>query len=80
MDLVINYAVPMPEDYVHRVGRTGRSTQQGLAITFMVIPRDVQYVTNVENYIRDKLDEMKIDGNKISIITTGICCKYEENW
>lgn len=68
MDLVINYSVPMPEDYVHRVGRTGRHTQKGLALMFIVPPRDIQFLTNVESYIRDKLTEMKIDGTKLIAI------------
>lgn len=62
VDLVVNYSVPMPEDYVHRIGRTGRHTQKGLALMFVVPPRDVQFLTNVEAYIREKLTEMKIDG------------------
>jgi len=36
IDLVINYDVPGdPEDYVHRIGRTGRAEADGMAITFM---------------------------------------------
>jgi ATP-dependent RNA helicase DeaD len=33
---VINYSLPQtPEDYVHRVGRTGRAGKTGIAITFI---------------------------------------------
>ena len=36
IDLVINYDVPGdPEDYVHRIGRTGRAEAEGMAITFV---------------------------------------------
>jgi superfamily II DNA/RNA helicase len=36
IDLVINYDVPGdPEDYVHRIGRTGRAAAEGMAITFV---------------------------------------------
>nr|WP_295922233.1 DEAD/DEAH box helicase [uncultured Dyadobacter sp.] len=35
VDYVINYDLPeQPENYVHRVGRTGRGTQKGLAVSF----------------------------------------------
>ena len=36
IDLVINYNVPKdPEDYVHRIGRTARAEETGVAITFI---------------------------------------------
>lgn len=36
IDLVINYDVPGdPEDYVHRIGRTGRAEAEGMAVTFV---------------------------------------------
>lgn len=53
----------MPPDYVHRVGRTGRAGQPGLTIMFVIPTRDIPFLTNVENYIGEKLTEMKIDGN-----------------
>merc|ERR1719465_354061 len=35
VELVINYTFPLTiEDYVHRIGRTGRAGQKGLAICF----------------------------------------------
>uniref|UniRef100_A0A0A9ZEY0 ATP-dependent RNA helicase n=1 Tax=Lygus hesperus TaxID=30085 RepID=A0A0A9ZEY0_LYGHE len=41
--LVINYSVPYYyEDYVHRVGRTGRATSHGTAITF-ITPEEEEY-------------------------------------
>ena len=37
---VINYGLPMKaEDYVHRIGRTGRAGRSGLAITHRRTPR-----------------------------------------
>jgi ATP-dependent RNA helicase RhlE len=36
IDAVVNFDVPMdPEDYVHRIGRTGRAGHSGLAFTFV---------------------------------------------
>ncbi|MCL2525660.1 MAG: DEAD/DEAH box helicase [Coriobacteriia bacterium] len=51
IDTVINYDVPVtPEDYVHRIGRTGRADQSGDAITFVAPEeisafRDIEYLT-----------------------------------
>ena len=51
IDVVINYDVPLdPEDYVHRIGRTGRAGATGQAFTFMgpdeVTPlREIEYFT-----------------------------------
>jgi len=36
IDMVINYDMPMAiEDYVHRIGRTGRAGQKGLSFSFV---------------------------------------------
>jgi len=48
---VINFDVPQhPEDYVHRIGRTGRAFKVGDAITLMSID-DQRYVTAIESFI-----------------------------
>jgi superfamily II DNA/RNA helicase len=67
VDLVINFSIPMPQDYVHRVGRTGRAGQPGLAIMFVVPTRDIPFLHNVEKYIGEKLTELKIDGKMSSL-------------
>jgi ATP-dependent RNA helicase DBP3 len=37
VEVVVNYSFPLTiEDYVHRIGRTGRAGKTGLAITFFV--------------------------------------------
>lgn len=58
----------MPPDYVHRVGRTGRASQPGLALTFVVPTRDIPFLHNVEQYIGEKLTELKIDGKLMQAI------------
>ncbi|HEX6851587.1 MAG TPA: DEAD/DEAH box helicase [Candidatus Polarisedimenticolaceae bacterium] len=51
IDLVINYDVPMhAEDYVHRIGRTGRAHRLGRAITF-VTPLDARRLTAIEHLL-----------------------------
>lgn len=59
---VINYDLPkQAEDYVHRIGRTGRAGRTGLAITFAEVNEYVK-VHKIEKYINRKLPELTIDG------------------
>lgn len=52
---VINYGVPFEhEQYVHRIGRTGRVDQNGIAITF-VTSRDVERFEALEEYLGYKI-------------------------
>jgi ATP-dependent RNA helicase RhlE len=49
---VINYNVPeKPEDYVHRIGRTGRAEAMGDAFT-LVSPEEEAYLKRIENFIK----------------------------
>jgi len=51
---VINFDVPQhPEDYVHRIGRTGRAEATGDAFTLMVA-EDVMHVRSIERFIGQK--------------------------
>lgn len=59
---VINYDVPQhPEDYVHRIGRTGRAEASGDAFTLMVA-EDVQHVDAIERFIGTKIQREKLEG------------------
>ncbi len=52
IELVINYDLPgTPEDYVHRIGRTGRAGAAGHAISF-VMPEERSEVRRIERLIR----------------------------
>ena len=52
---VINFDVPiLYEDYVHRIGRTGRAFQEGEAITFAT-PAEMYHVSKIEKLIREKI-------------------------
>jgi len=52
---VINFDVPVViEDYVHRIGRTGRAYQSGVAVTFCN-PAEAYYVNKIEKLIRQKI-------------------------
>jgi len=57
---VINFDVPLIyEDYVHRVGRTGRAKQSGVAITLMN-EAEKYHVAEIEKLIGKKIPQMKI--------------------
>jgi len=57
---VINFDVPMvPEDYVHRVGRTARAKATGDAITF-VAPEEEKYFVQIERALGRRLDRAKV--------------------
>ena len=59
---VINFDIPhSPEDYVHRIGRTGRAGQTGEAIS-LVAPDDLEALAAIERLIRRKLERALIPG------------------
>lgn len=67
---VFNYDIPLDvESYIHRIGRTGRAGESGLAITLFV-PKDRQALAQIEKGIDMKLehriDEGKSQGNDTS--------------
>lgn len=59
---VINYRVPEnPEDYVHRIGRTGRAEATGDAFTLLTAD-EVDFAKSVELFIKQKIARRKLDG------------------
>ena len=59
---VINFDVPHhPEDYVHRIGRTGRALSVGDAFTIMT-GEDVQEIAAIERFIGQKIPRVKLEG------------------
>lgn len=59
---VINYRVPEnPEDYVHRIGRTGRAEAQGDAFTLLTAD-EVDFAKSVEIFIKQSVERRKLDG------------------
>lgn len=62
---VINFDVPIIiEDYVHRVGRTGRAEREGKAITFCN-PAEEYYIRKIEELIRFNIPVEQVDGELI---------------
>jgi ATP-dependent RNA helicase RhlE len=59
---VINFDVPHhPEDYVHRIGRTGRAQTVGDAFTIMTA-EEIQEVAAIEHFIGQKIPRIKLEG------------------
>ena len=59
---VINFDVPIhSEDYVHRIGRTGRAGRDGKAIT-LVLPFEQKYLDKIEELVEKQIDRMDPPG------------------
>ncbi len=65
VDLVVNFDLPDDaENYVHRIGRTGRAGTEGTAIS-LVSDRDVESSTRIESYLGHKLTVGWIEDSEI---------------
>ena len=59
---VINYNVPeQPEDYVHRIGRTGRANAEGRAIT-LFSSDEASFLDKIESFIGRPIERRTLDG------------------
>ena len=60
LDLVVNYDVPLvPDDYVHRIGRTARAKATGDAVTF-VSREERPQLAQIERALGTKLDRAEV--------------------
>jgi ATP-dependent RNA helicase len=65
VSLVINYDLPYNrENYIHRIGRSGRFGRKGVAINF-VRNDDVRILRDIEQYYSTQIDEMPMALNEI---------------
>lgn len=61
VDYVVNYDVPEePENYVHRVGRTGRGMAKGFALTFEDA-QEKRLVDAIEQYLQEAIPILRMD-------------------
>ena len=66
---VFNYDVPThAEDYVHRIGRTGRAGRKGAAIT-LFSKEDGKYIDSIEKLINRKIDVVKSNDTPEDVTT-----------
>ena len=63
---VINFELPnVSEDYVHRIGRTGRAGNSGDAISLVCIDEH-DYLLAIEKLIKQKINKIAIEGFKVN--------------
>ncbi len=61
VDYVINYDLPdVAENYVHRVGRTGRGTQKGVAVS-LCSPEEKPLLEEIEQFMDKKVNVLHVD-------------------
>merc|ERR1712039_635223 len=61
VSLVINYDLPLSmENYLHRIGRSGRFGRKGVAINFLT-SSDVRTMRDIERYYHTQIEEMPMD-------------------
>jgi superfamily II DNA/RNA helicase len=61
LPMVINYEIPhAAEDYVHRIGRTGRAGASGTAIS-LVSPEEEKYLVEIEKLIKTEIKKERAD-------------------
>ncbi len=59
---IVNFDIPQDcDDYVHRVGRTGRMGREGVAYTF-IVPGEGDFLTSVEQRINKQLNRDSMEG------------------
>ncbi len=59
---VVNYDLPqVPEDYVHRIGRTGRAGMEGQAVS-LVAPEEKGLLSSIERFIKCKIPQQVLAG------------------
>ncbi|MBI9090966.1 MAG: DEAD/DEAH box helicase [Desulfobacterium sp.] len=59
---VVNFDLPnVPEDYVHRIGRTGRAGAQGIAIS-LVCQEEQKQLKDIQRLLNHKIPVKKVDG------------------
>src|SRR6185369_325472 len=59
---VLNYELPhVPEDYIHRIGRTGRAGASGVAISF-VSPDEERHLADIERLLKKTVQIAVVSG------------------
>jgi len=68
MPLVVNYELPhVPEDYIHRIGRTGRAGATGEAIS-LVAPEEEKHLGEIERLLKKKVAIVAAEGFDVNAV------------
>lgn len=71
VDYVVNYDLPdMAEDYIHRIGRTGRAGQEGFAVSF-VSGNSLKTLKAIEGLLNKEIPVMRMDSYDIDMSILG---------
>jgi ATP-dependent RNA helicase RhlE len=69
LPVVINYELPhTAEDYIHRIGRTGRAGKQGDAVSLFA-PEETQRLADIERLIKRPIERVEITGFNLGTAT-----------
>lgn len=75
---VINFELPINnEDYVHRIGRTGRAQQKGEALS-LICQKELEQLSNIESMINKKLSILHTDGFECTHTIKGVKQKIKK--
>ncbi|XP_013141115.1 PREDICTED: probable ATP-dependent RNA helicase Dbp45A [Papilio polytes] len=78
VQLVVNHKLPLePKEYIHRVGRTARAGRTGMAIS-LITPYDILRLGEIEDQIKTKLSEYKIDDDEAVKVFTSVSVARRE--
>ncbi len=59
---VVNYELPnVPEDYVHRIGRTGRAQSEGIAVSLVCVDEH-KFLRDIERLVKRSIEKVVVDG------------------
>ena len=79
VDFVINYDLPdIPENYVHRIGRTGRGVQKGKAVSFCST-EEKPVMDAIEEYLGKPVMRMQINANDY-LETIDLTAEVKNDW
>jgi ATP-dependent RNA helicase RhlE len=79
VDYVINYDLPeVAENYVHRVGRTGRGNNKGVAVSFCS-PEEKNVLEEIESFMDKKINVLQVDKADYSE-TLALTEDVNDNW
>ncbi|MDY0221900.1 MAG: DEAD/DEAH box helicase [Desulfobacterium sp.] len=68
VDFVINYDLPdQAENYVHRVGRTGRGVQKGSALSYCS-KQEMERLEEIQTFINKKIETIKVSKNDYAMV------------